>query len=277
MDQSLVTAARGRLTMLEPVRQYALERLASDATSVRRRHYDHYLALAEDAEHDLWLRGVSSDRFEEVHRERDNFRAALAWADGTPAYTRLAGHIDPYLRAADADPEAIEIYVRALEIPGADPEDVARVQLALSAVLPLTDPRARAQVSAALAYYEAKGDRRRIALALFRTSNIEIMDGHEAEGYALAEQALEHARAIGDRALEGYALTQMAIGSVNIERGQPLLEAGLEALRQPARSTASRGCSPRSHSACCASAPTTRPRRCTARPSTPSTRPAAAT
>ena len=86
-------------------------------------------------------------------------------------------------------------------------------------------------MGAALAYYEAKGDRRRIALALLRTSNIEIMDGHEAEGYALAEQALEHARAIGDRALEGYALTQMAIGSVNIERGQPLLEAGLEALR----------------------------------------------
>ena len=233
VDQSLVTADRGRLSLLEPVRQYALERLEqrADHGAVRRRHYDHYLALAKDAEHDLWLRGVSSGRFEALHRERDNFRAALAWADGTPAYTRLAGHIDPYLRAADADPEAIEIYVRALEIAGADPEDVARVQLALSAVLPLTDPRARPQVSAALAYYEAQGDRRRIALALFRSSNIEIMDGHEPEGYALAEQALEHARATGDRALEGYALTQMAIGSVNIEHGRPLLEAGLEALR----------------------------------------------
>ena len=220
---------------------------------------------------------MSSDRFEEVHRERDNFRAALAWADDTPAYTRLAGHIDPYLRAADADPEAIEIYVRALEIPGADPEDVARVQLALSAVLPLTDPRARAQVSAALAYYEAKGDRRRIALALFRTSNIEIMDGHEAEGYALAEQALEHARAIGDRALEGYALTQMAIGSVNIERGQPLLEAGLEALRHAGAINRIPGVLSTVAFGLLRLGAYDEARRCTARPSTPSTRPAAAT
>jgi predicted ATPase len=229
VDQSLVTATRGRLSLLEPVRQYALERLDDDA--VRRRHYDHYLALAKETERDLWLRGVSSGRFDELHRERDNFRAALAWADGTPAYTRLAGYVDPYLRAADADSEACEIHVRALAIPGADPEDVARVQLALSAVLPLTDPRARVNVNAALAHYEAAGDRRRIALALFRTSNIEVMDGHEPEGYALAEQALEHARASGDRALEGYALTQMAIASVDIERGRPLLEAGLDALR----------------------------------------------
>jgi predicted ATPase/DNA-binding SARP family transcriptional activator len=231
VDQSLVIATRGRLTLLEPVRQYALERLG-ERDDVRRRHYDHYLALAECYAHELWLRGVSSERFDGIHREGDNFRAALAWADGTPAYIRLAGFLDPYLRAIDADQEAGEIYRRALEIPGGDPDDVARVRLALAAVKPVTDPRARDEAGAALAHYRAAGDRTGTALALLRLSNIEIMGGAEPKGFALAEEALEHARAGGEIALEGFALTQMAIGSADIEQGQPLLESGLEVLRR---------------------------------------------
>ncbi|WP_169542329.1 AfsR/SARP family transcriptional regulator [Solirubrobacter soli] len=234
VDQSLVTAARGRLALLEPVRQYAVERLEqrADRDAVRARHYDHYLGVAERTAHELWLRGVSSDRFDDVHAERDNFRAALAWADGTPRHTRLAGLLDPYMRAADAELEARGIFIHTLETPDADPEDVARVRLALAANLSITDPRARAEAEAALTHYRATGDDAGIALALLRLSNISIMSGAEPEGYAEAEQALAFARAAGDVALEGFALTQMAIGSVDIERGRPLLEAGLAALHQ---------------------------------------------
>jgi len=58
------------------------------------------------------------------------------------------------------------------------------------------------------------------------------MGGAEPQGYAEAEEALGLARAAGELAVEGFALTQMAIGSLEIERGRPLLEAGLEALRR---------------------------------------------
>ena len=58
VDKSLVTAAGGRLVMLEPVRQYAVERLAErpDADAVRLRHLRHYLSVAQRCEEPVWVR-----------------------------------------------------------------------------------------------------------------------------------------------------------------------------------------------------------------------------
>ena len=75
-----------RYRLLETIRQYARERLdaSGDTAAVRRRHADHYVALAEAAgphlrgrEHLEWT-GV-------VARDIDNFRAALDWAVETPS------------------------------------------------------------------------------------------------------------------------------------------------------------------------------------------------
>jgi predicted ATPase/class 3 adenylate cyclase len=85
IDQSLVThsvegAGEPRLTMLETIREYALERLqeSGQADGTRSRHAAVFLALAEAAEPLLtgpeqatWLR--------RLEREHDNLRAALAW------------------------------------------------------------------------------------------------------------------------------------------------------------------------------------------------------
>ena len=69
-----------RFVMLEPIREYALERLreSGEAEDLRRQHALYFLALAEEAKPHLvgpqqvkWL-----DRLEE---ENDNLRAALAW------------------------------------------------------------------------------------------------------------------------------------------------------------------------------------------------------
>ncbi|MDQ4128058.1 MAG: helix-turn-helix domain-containing protein [Actinomycetota bacterium] len=82
-EQSLVVAetspeGRTRYRMLEPVRQYALEKLreSSEEDEVRRRHAGYYLTLAEEAEPQIkgheqieWL-----DRLE---AENDNLRAAI--------------------------------------------------------------------------------------------------------------------------------------------------------------------------------------------------------
>jgi predicted ATPase/transposase/DNA-binding XRE family transcriptional regulator len=86
LDHSLLQCAEGadgktRFTMLETIREYALERLKASGEEdlLRRRHAAYYLALAEvtepkiqGAEQAAWL-----DRLEMEH---DNLRAALAWS-----------------------------------------------------------------------------------------------------------------------------------------------------------------------------------------------------
>ena len=70
-----------RLGMLETIREYALERLASrgDDETVRRRHAAFYLVLAEEAEPGL-LGPQQREWLERLDSERDNIRAALSWA-----------------------------------------------------------------------------------------------------------------------------------------------------------------------------------------------------
>ena len=106
VEQSLVLAQPSedggevRYGMLEPVRQYGLERLerSDEAEEVRRRHAEYYLALAKQAEPELkgsrqvaWL-----DRLEEEH---DNLRATLSWAlerGETELGLRLAGALGEF-------------------------------------------------------------------------------------------------------------------------------------------------------------------------------------
>jgi predicted ATPase/DNA-binding SARP family transcriptional activator/DNA-binding CsgD family transcriptional regulator len=86
VDKSLVaaepTAGGGvRYRMLEPVRQYALEKLRQDGEveEVRRRHAAFFLALAEDAEPQL--RGPEDVGWlERLEVEHDNIRATLTWS-----------------------------------------------------------------------------------------------------------------------------------------------------------------------------------------------------
>ena len=84
VEQSLVLAEPGRgggvrYRMLEPVRQYALEKLGEGGEEIRRRHAAHYLALAERARPKLQGReeGEWLDRLE---AENDNLRAAIGWS-----------------------------------------------------------------------------------------------------------------------------------------------------------------------------------------------------
>jgi predicted ATPase/DNA-binding CsgD family transcriptional regulator len=87
VDNSLVLTMRSpgestRYRMLEPVRQQAelLLRAAGDDDATRRRHFDHFLGLAEH--YDPWREGL--DPFavprDQVAEEHGNLSAALEWA-----------------------------------------------------------------------------------------------------------------------------------------------------------------------------------------------------
>jgi predicted ATPase len=66
--------------MLEPVRQYALEKLqeSPEAEAVRHRHAAFFLALAEKAEPALKRPGQAQWLIR-LKEDNDNLRAAMAW------------------------------------------------------------------------------------------------------------------------------------------------------------------------------------------------------
>ena len=78
VDKSLLRHTDERFWMLETIREYAAERLeeSGEAEELRRRHAEHFLALAEEAEPNL--RGRSPREWlDRLEREHDNLRAAL--------------------------------------------------------------------------------------------------------------------------------------------------------------------------------------------------------
>ena len=84
LDKSLVRQDRQtpetRLTMLETVRQYALEQLATsgELADTQLRHAEYCVELAEAAEREL-VGPNQAQWFERLEAEHDNLRAALGW------------------------------------------------------------------------------------------------------------------------------------------------------------------------------------------------------
>jgi non-specific serine/threonine protein kinase len=94
VDKSLVTVqTRGmfRYGMLEPVRQYAQEKLegSGEAEEARRGHARYFMTLAEEAETEL-LGSQPVPWLERLEAELGNLRAALSWALDRPAAERDA-------------------------------------------------------------------------------------------------------------------------------------------------------------------------------------------
>jgi predicted ATPase len=74
--------ASGRLGLLDTIREYALELLdaSGEADSIRRRHADFFLAVAESANLNTGLPGSPPQRLDIAFLEQDNIRGAMAWA-----------------------------------------------------------------------------------------------------------------------------------------------------------------------------------------------------
>ena len=80
VEQSLVRQREGRLTLLETIREYGLERLAEggEERDLRRRHADWFVALAERAAVELWGANLVA-WLDLLEAELDNLRAALVF------------------------------------------------------------------------------------------------------------------------------------------------------------------------------------------------------
>jgi predicted ATPase len=80
LDKNLLRRDESRYRMLETIREFARERLdqAADADEIRRRHAEHFLAFALEAQPEL-VRRDQREWLNRLEAEHDNLRAALTW------------------------------------------------------------------------------------------------------------------------------------------------------------------------------------------------------
>jgi predicted ATPase/class 3 adenylate cyclase len=240
VDKSLVRqteTAEGdpRFGMLETIKQFARERLdrGMDGPATRRRHAEHFLALAADSEPHL----VGKDQaawLERWEREHDNLQAALRWAIE-------AGETGQGMRAAAAmwrfwhQRGHFAVGRTLLERQLAEP-DVGRTATrakahgaAGSLAYWQTDPQGtEGHYEESLAIYRELGDKKGIADGVYNIAFVPILRGqHFEQSRHMLEQALGLYREIGDE--EGIAKSKGDIAFFltmegEYEKALPLVE-----------------------------------------------------
>jgi predicted ATPase/class 3 adenylate cyclase len=197
VDKSLLRTVEGdhgepRFQMLETMREYGLEKLANsgDADAIRRRHEDHFLALALEAEPQL-LGARQKDWLDRLDHERDNLRAAL-WRGADD------GRIDAALEAGGALwrfwqqrghlAEGREALQSLLDRPAAAAPTAARSKAlaGLGGVIYWQGdiPAARPIYAAALAIQRELDDPAGLAEALFNAGYVAVLLGDRATARA---------------------------------------------------------------------------------------------
>jgi predicted ATPase/transcriptional regulator with XRE-family HTH domain len=211
IDQSLVQRAANatsgipaepRFTMLETIREYALERLREHGQEeiLRRRYATYYLTLAEQGEHGL--QGPDSRRWlERLETEHDNLRAALAWSQTTVGDhelgLRLAAALWWFWWARGHGSEGRRWLAQALnDQDSADPNKAplavrAKALVAAGVLAAALDIQAaHGLLEAALAIYRAVGNRSGCAFPLVLLGWLSAIDGDPTAGQALIEEGL---------------------------------------------------------------------------------------
>jgi predicted ATPase/class 3 adenylate cyclase len=204
-SKSLVILEEARYRLLEPVRQYAADRLleADEAASVRERHLASCLSLAEEAE--PALQGPEqADWAVRLEQEHDNLRVALNWTQAqgeAELELRLAvalsrfwfvrGHLSEgrgWLEGALAGNSAAPAGLRAAALKGAGNLAYCQGEYGQAAAL----------YEEALALFRALGDKQGIAGSLTNLGIVADERGEHERAAALFEEAVTLARERGD-------------------------------------------------------------------------------
>jgi non-specific serine/threonine protein kinase len=233
VDKSLVVAeggrsGAGRYRLLEPLRQYALERLeaSGEAPAVRQRHAAHFVALAEGAPAGLRGREWRAWRAR-LDPEDDNLRAALNWLVEQGAAE--PGAVEPGLRLATAaamlwtvggyPADAYARLTRLLALPGPVEPRTRAGALRSAADLAWARgdyPAQQRYCAERLAITRALAEPEDIAHALADLAAPLHLQGHHAQARALLEESLARYRALAAGPEIGSPLTKLA----NVARDQ---------------------------------------------------------
>jgi predicted ATPase/class 3 adenylate cyclase len=219
VDKSLVLAepdthGRLRYRLLEMIRQYAQERLeaSGDARAVRRRHADHFVALAEAAE-----RGLRSPEQLDVAamlvRESDNLRAAFDWAIEAPSVDHAMRLVASLAVDRVATGElALSWSENAVAVPGATehPRFTDVAAWAINAAARRGDADAAARYLAAIDAAEARQDGQHVSASHGRA--IAFLYGGQLDlARTAGEEWVARARRDGDPYQLSGALIQLSL------------------------------------------------------------------
>lgn len=223
VDKSLVLPEeRGgttRYRLLETVRQYARDRLleTGDDETLRNRHLDCFLSLAEEIEPKL--RGPAQlEWLDRLDAEHDNLRAALEWSLGDARIEkgmRLASALRPFWVMRGYWSEGRQRAESLLSQPQSAPRTLARANALLAAAATayslgdLGTSRQYLEESIAIAREHGESGRRTLVWGLVSLSDSCYNDEHEAAAAdAVIEEGLGIARTLGDEWLVGLLLYQ---------------------------------------------------------------------
>jgi tetratricopeptide (TPR) repeat protein len=242
VDKSLIMVERHaghtRYRFLEPIRQYAHERLDArgDLQAVRRSHALHYLQVAEDAALEVVKHHLTA-RLDRLEREHDNFRAALEWStqhgDGETGL-RLAAALRWFWLVRGYASEGRAWLRRAFAAQDtATPIARARALVAAGSLAMFQHDHAAATASleAALDAWREIGDARGIAAALLNLGHSELNIGNTARAEALLRESLELVRALRDDSGTAsclYRLGDLAATVGDVNQAQALTEESLD-------------------------------------------------
>jgi len=246
VNKSLVVAEVGstrsmRYRLLEPVRQYARERLADawDADAVRRRHAAFFVEVAEAAEVELG----GADReiwLEYLDFEHDNMRAALAWAEsgaGDPEIAlRIAGALSRFWAIRGHLHEGLGWLESAQKLEAGVPSARAKALSGAGWLALLQGDRtsARRDLQASLSLARQLHDTSGIAETLKNLGRVALEDGDVQLARACFTESLSLSRAMGYRWTIAFALTglaQVAVIDAELQRARVLFEQALVAYR----------------------------------------------
>jgi non-specific serine/threonine protein kinase len=248
VDSSWLVVIRGaeenRFSMVEAVRMFATARLenAGEADEVRRRHAEHFAALAKDSENALVGAGAA-DRKARLEAVVTDLSAMLHWAADT-------GNVDLGLEVSAAlwrwwlASGRLTVgrswLTRFLAAAGQRPGQAELTGRALSAAAVLTAetgdyPEAVRQARLALSIFEPLGKPERIAFAATVLGSAQRFLGQRAEARRSFQIALDLRAAAGDQRLLVAAMNNMALAEVddgNLDRARDLFEQSLVIKRQ---------------------------------------------
>jgi predicted ATPase/DNA-binding SARP family transcriptional activator len=222
VDESLVlqretVAGEPRFSMLEIVREYALERLSAsgEGDATRRRHLEHFVAFAEEAEPKLADRDQIA-WFARVEDEHDNLRAAIAFAldtgDSSSALRLVVGvrrfwQIHGYLA------EGRQALESALAATPDEPSELRAIALNMAGILAGEQGEfdaARVRFNAALEDARAAESMRAISSALVNLGNLAFYGGELDAARHLYKESIEYFASLGDD--RGQALAKENVG-----------------------------------------------------------------
>jgi predicted ATPase len=242
----------GRMRLLETVREFAAERLAAspEAAALRRRHAEHYLALAEQARG--FARGPREKEWLDLlNVELDNLRAAFELAtetDDAALGLTLADALEPLWIRGMRQREALFRLEPLLALEGEVDAGVragALVVAGRSAIEAGELDRAEPWLRQGLDLSRAAGDERRVGWALHALGHLVAEQGDTDQARLLFEESMELFLRVGEHAPAGGRMTFLAYYAFrdgDHERARSLLERATEEYRLAGDEAGVAGC-----------------------------------